>query len=108
MTIFAPSNEAFRLLRENRWTKNMTHDMMVKVLGRLVVPHRKLLPTEVRNEMMVETASQEKLRLNIYPKVKLFNFCGNKFFYFFNQCDYYREGENGQRHYSRDGTQCSI
>ncbi|EFX69556.1 hypothetical protein DAPPUDRAFT_328997 [Daphnia pulex] len=73
MTIFAPSNEAFRLLRENRWTKNMTHDMMVKVLGRLVVPHRKLLPTEVRNEMMVETASNEKLRLNIYPKVRTVN-----------------------------------
>ncbi len=48
----------------------MTHDMMVKVLGRLVVPHRKLLPTEVRNEMMVDTASQEKLRLNI-PEGKI-------------------------------------
>ncbi|EFX69557.1 hypothetical protein DAPPUDRAFT_328996 [Daphnia pulex] len=73
MTIFAPTNEAFHHLRENRWTRNLTHDMMVKVLGRLFVLHRKLLPTDVRNEMMVETASQEKLRLNIYPKVRTVN-----------------------------------
>ena len=70
MTVFAPTNEAFHRLKENPWTKNMTHDMMVKLLSRLFVLHRKLLPTDVRNEMMIETASQEKIRLNIYPKVQ--------------------------------------
>nr|CAH0099299.1 unnamed protein product [Daphnia galeata] len=73
MTIFAPSNDAFLHLRENPWTKNLTHNMMVKVLGRLFVLQRKLMPTEVRNEMMLDTASQEKLRLNIYPKVRTVN-----------------------------------
>lgn len=57
----------------------MTHNMMVKVLGRLFVLHRKLMPTDVRNEMMVDTASREKLRLNIYPKVPVFEFRGTFF-----------------------------
>ena len=83
MTIFAPSNDAFHHLRENPWTKNLTHNMMVKVLGRLFVLQRKLMPTEVRNEMMLDTASREKLRLNIYPKVPILNFGGTFQFFFF-------------------------
>lgn len=73
MTIFAPSNEAFKNLKQNPWTKNMTHGMMEKLLGRLVVLRRKLLPADVRNEMIVDTASNEKLRLNVYPKVIYLN-----------------------------------
>ncbi|KZR99922.1 Uncharacterized protein APZ42_004018, partial [Daphnia magna] len=73
MTIFAPSNEAFKNLKQNPWTKNMTHGMMEKLLGRLVVLRRKLLPADVRNEMIVDTASNEKLRLNVYPKVRTVN-----------------------------------
>ncbi len=69
MTIFAPSNTAFKFLRENPWTKNMTHEMMVKLLSRVFVHRRKLLPADIRNEMMVEADSGEKLRLNVYPKV---------------------------------------
>lgn len=73
MTIFAPSNEAFKNLKQNPWTENMTHGMMEKLLGRLVVLRRKLLPADVRNEMIVDTASNEKLRLNVYPKVIYLN-----------------------------------
>ncbi|XP_057374790.1 transforming growth factor-beta-induced protein ig-h3-like [Daphnia carinata] len=73
MTIFAPSNEAFKNLKNNPWTKNMTHGMMEKLMGRLVVLRRKLLPADVRNEMIVDTVSNEKLRLNVYPKVRTVN-----------------------------------
>lgn len=73
MTIFAPSNTAFKFLRENPWTKNMTHEMMVKLLSRVFVHRRKLLPADIRNEMMVEADSGEKLRLNVYPKVTTVN-----------------------------------
>ena len=107
MTIFAPSNDAFHHLRENPWTKNLTHNMMVKVLGRLFVLQRKLMPTEVRNEMMLDTASREKLRLNIYPKVPILNFGGTFQFFFYYQLVVV-VGENCQWYPGHDGAQCSI
>jgi hypothetical protein len=110
MTIFAPSNDAFLHLRENPWTKNLTHNMMVKVLGRLFVLQRKLMPTEVRNEMMLDTASQEKLRLNIYPKVYTnFKFGGTfSDLFLFNYQSVVIVGENCQWYPGHDGAQCSI
>ena len=71
LTIFAPSNDAFKYLRENPWTKNLTHEMMQKLLGRAFVLHRKILPDDIKNEMIVSTMSGEKLRLNVYPRVNI-------------------------------------
>ena len=45
--------------------------MMQKMLGRVFVLHKKILPNDIKNEMIVETMSGEKLRLNVYPTVKL-------------------------------------
>ena len=81
--------------------------MMVKVLGRLFVLQRKLMPTEVRNEMMLDTASREKLRLNIYPKVPILNFGGTFQFFFYYQLVVV-VGENCQWYPGHDGAQCSI
>lgn len=69
MTIFAPTNDAFRNFRENPWMKNVTQEMMKKMFGRLFVLRRKIIPSDMRNDMMLEASSGEKLRLNIYPRV---------------------------------------
>ena len=75
MTVFAPTNEAFKFLRENsEWKMNMNHEMMKKMLGRVFVLHRKILPYDIENEMIVDTLSGEKLRLNVYPRVNNYSY----------------------------------
>lgn len=50
--------------------KNMTNDMMKKMLNRLIVLRRKIMPKDMQNEMMINVLSREKLRINLYPRVK--------------------------------------
>lgn len=70
MTIFAPTNDAFASLeKQGRWDKNVSREMKRKMLTRLFVINRKILPTDFKNDMIVQAVSGEKLRLNVYSRV---------------------------------------
>lgn len=53
---------------ENRLLMNNT-EMWSKVLRRSFVVNRRILPSDITNELVVGTVSGEKLRFNIYNKV---------------------------------------
>ncbi|XP_046460132.1 protein sll1483-like [Daphnia pulex] len=72
-TIFAPSNQAFReMMMANRPMTNSTEAMM-KLLRRSFVVSRRIMPSDITNEMVVDTISGEKLRFNIYNMVMTVN-----------------------------------
>jgi len=72
-TIFAPSNQAFReMMMENRPMTNST-EMMAKLLRRSFVVNRRITPSDITNEMVIDTISGEKLRFNIYNTTTTIN-----------------------------------
>lgn len=70
MTIFAPTNEAMSQLKDAPWARGMGRERMKRMLTSIIVPKRKILPGDIRNDMVVEALSRDKLRLNVYPRVR--------------------------------------
>lgn len=58
------------MMMRNRLAMNNT-ELMKKILRRGFVIDKRILPNEITNEMVVESASGEKLRFNIYGDNKV-------------------------------------
>lgn len=68
-------------------------DILSKLLRRSFVVNRRILPTDITNEMVIDTISGDKLRFNIYNTVSYIIFyvreIKNCYHLLFLQIDYY-------------------
>lgn len=72
VTIIAPTDAAFQAMASSTLDAYIgvrdNPDNLIKVIHYHVIP-QKLLPADIKNEMVVQTMSNEKLRFNIYKDV---------------------------------------
>lgn len=72
MTVFAPTDEALSNLKESYSSREVSQERNKKQFTSFFVLKRKLLLSDMRNDMLIESVSGEKLRLNLYPRVCLY------------------------------------
>lgn len=72
--ILAPSNDAFRMFNMNNRQMQDNNELMMKILRRSFVINRKLMPSEITNELVIDNFAGEKLRFNIYDTVLFIHF----------------------------------